>query len=106
VDDERVSDEAVLAPGAALRFGEVTVLFDPADTAPAAPGRPTTEMVPPVAMDAPTHAPSPRRPVAPPPAPSPRRSVAPPPAPPSSGRWVVWVLVLAAIAAAAVLLLG
>ncbi len=111
VDDERVTEEAVLTPGATLRFGEVTVLFDPAETAPVTTGRPTAELVPPVVPDAPTR----RRadaPVAEPPAaPTPRRRPPEPPSrraaePPSSGRWVVWVLVLAAIAAAAVLLLG
>lgn len=100
VDDERVTDEAVLTAGASLRFGEVKVLFDPADAVPTTTGRPTTEMVPPVSAEpaAPPVAPSPRRP-------APRPSIQPP-VPPSSGRWVVWVLVLAAIAAAAVLLLG
>jgi pSer/pThr/pTyr-binding forkhead associated (FHA) protein len=111
VDDERVTEEAVLTPGATLRFGEVTVLFDPDETAPVTTGRPTAELVPPVVPDAPTR----RRadaPVAEPPAaPTPRRRPPEPPSrraaePPSSGRWVVWVLVLAAIAAAAVLLLG
>ncbi len=100
VDDERVTDEAVLTAGASLRFGEVKVLFDPADAVPTTTRRPTTEMVPPVSAEpaAPPVAPSPRRP-------APRPSIQPP-VPPSSGRWVVWVLVLAAIAAAAVLLLG
>jgi hypothetical protein len=109
VDDERVTDEAVLTAGASLRFGEVKVLFDPADAAPATTGRRTTELVPPVpaeppggrAADLPSGEPAPR----------PRSRPRPPASPPvlqpsSSNRWVVWVLVLAAIAAAAILLLG
>jgi len=109
VDDERVTDEAVLTAGASLRFGEVKVLFDPADAAPATTGRPTTELVPPVPVEPPSRraAELPSEESAPRPRPRPRSPASPPALQPSSStRWVVWVLVLAAIAAAAVLLLG
>lgn len=102
VDGERVAEEAVLTAGAALRFGEVQVLFDPADVEPSGSGRPTAEMLPPVTAGAePAVPPSPRPRGAPA-----RRPAAEPSAPASSGRWVVWVLLLAALAAALVLLLG
>jgi pSer/pThr/pTyr-binding forkhead associated (FHA) protein len=107
VDGERITEETVLAPGAALQFGEVKLLFDPSDAAGAPAGRDTREMVPalpggPADRLPEEPAPPPRRPRGPPA----RRPAVEPPEQASARRWVIWVLILAALAATAALLLG
>lgn len=110
VDGERVTEETALTPGVTLRFGEVTVLFDPAEGPDGDPGRPTTEhlpTLPPPGPHDPALSGAPVRPAAERPA---RRPAGPPAAPPPESpiplRWVIRVLLLAAAAAAAALLLG
>jgi pSer/pThr/pTyr-binding forkhead associated (FHA) protein len=61
VDDERISGEVPLAPGAVIRFGDLAVVFDPRDEG-AEEGRPGTEQmqaleVPPVSGAPPAQAP-------------------------------------------------
>lgn len=107
VDGERLTEEAVLTPGSVLRFGEVKVLFDPSDLPATATGRPTGEMLPPALAEPPGEGEPPgRRAAGPPGRRAPRPAVQPPAEPARTGRWVVWVLLLAAIAAAAAVLLG
>ena len=115
VDGEKVAGEAVLSPGATVRLGEVGLLFDPpaeGDTGPAAAG---TKVMGAIQMPSPAPAPStpapPRAPVPPPPVAPPPRVPAPrTPARPvftaprkKGNAWLVPVLVVVAIAAAAVL---
>jgi pSer/pThr/pTyr-binding forkhead associated (FHA) protein len=109
VDGERVGDEAVLTPGASIRFGEVKVLFDPAEAPATEPGRPTTAT--PALQDQPSGRPAVQPPEAPAVVPSRRRAVQPssrPAAPQRSSvsRWIVIIVILAALAAAAALILG
>ena len=118
VDGERVADEAVLTPGASIRFGEVKVLFDPAEVP--APDRGSRTMVTPgVSADRPPARPSagppgePAGPLARPPAEQPARPARPPrptvvsaPKRSNGTRWIVLLVLLAALAAAAALILG
>ncbi len=106
MEGEPVVSETALAPGATVRFGEVSVLFEPLDApeSPAAPAEtrvmprlvePTPYPVPPappVVTERPARSPAPRRPVPPPP---PRRRVS----------WVTVTLLMALAAAAAAYLL-
>jgi pSer/pThr/pTyr-binding forkhead associated (FHA) protein len=120
VDGEKVTGEAVLSPGATVRLGEVGLLFDPpaeGDSGQAAAG---TKVMGAMQVPAPAPAPAapaPARAPAPPPAPpSPPAAAAPrPPAPRMHARpvvtaprkqgnaWLVPVLVVVVLAAAAVL---
>ena len=106
MEGEPVVSETALAPGATVRFGEVSVLFEPLDApeSPAAPAEtrvmprlvePTPYPVPPappVVTERPARSPASRRPVPPPP---PRRRVS----------WVTVTLLMALAAAAAAYLL-
>jgi pSer/pThr/pTyr-binding forkhead associated (FHA) protein len=133
VDGERVQGEAMLSPGATLKLGDVSLLFDPPAEGDVGPGPGGTKVM--GAINIPP-APPPPPPVSPPPAPprpsisvplsgppSPRPSPAPPafnqrPVPPrpsinrpvmsapkqSGGSWMVPVgIALLVVAAAAVL---
>lgn len=97
VDGERVKGEAPLAPGALVKLGDVQLLFEPADEAPAvAKGGGTQVLKTPhsAAPVAPARAAPPRPaqpPVSPPSArpgtkPAPRRPVAQQPPPPKKGK--------------------
>ena len=113
VDGERVADEAVLTPGASIRFGEVKVLFDPAElpaptqgqptvATPSLPGeeraRPARPARPASPEDEPARPARPTRPARPVVVAAPKQS--------SATRWVAIVVILAALAAAAALILG
>jgi FHA domain-containing protein len=77
VDGEQISSDVPLSPGTLLRFGEVSVLFDPSDDN-AEVSRPLgTKVMGAVSAPAPP-APAPRQAAPPPPTPAP-----PPPAPPA-----------------------
>ena len=88
VDDERVTDETPLGPGAALRFGEVTTLFESTDDTTGIQQRVGTRMVQGISAQ-PAAGPvvTPRRPL----------RVAPPTTP-AVPRWL-WVGVLSVIVA-------
>lgn len=98
VDEEAVRDDVALSPGATLRFGELSLMFEPLDDEPAAAADDTRSMPaadgspPPGSADARVSRPRVRRPVAPPPKRSPVG-------------WIVVLLTLAAAAAAAFMLL-
>ena len=118
VDGEAVTGEVPLGPGVTVRFGQVSVLFEPTDDAmgvakgsgtrmmepvkaPAAPPPPPPPPAPPMSAAPPrTSAPAPREPLAPRPAPTARR---PPPvvtAPAKSGgKWLIPALLIVALAA-------
>jgi len=84
VDGERVTDETPLGPGAALRFGEVTTLFESTDDTTGIQQRVGTRMIPGLPTEAAQTPTAPRRPV---------RTVAPEPT--GVPKWVVAVVVLA-----------
>jgi hypothetical protein len=103
MEGEPVTGEVALAPGATLRFGEMTVLFEPLDDAPPTEpdGTRLMDRVPPPAAAAvlAPERPSPavtRPPVV-------RRP--PPPAPARSRSWIVIALVLAIAAGVAAYML-
>ncbi|MEP6572753.1 MAG: FHA domain-containing protein [Gemmatimonadota bacterium] len=121
VDGERITGEAILSPGAAVRIGEVSLMFEPLDdvdhvakgsgtkvltampmpqSAAKAPSQPAPEPKAPVRLEPQAEAP---RPVAPPvKSPQPRRApvvVASPPAKAGLPSWVLPVIVIAVIAA-------
>lgn len=85
VDGERVQDETPLAPGAAVRCGDVHLVFEPTDDALGVAkggGTRLLEVVKPPPAPAPAAAPppAPAKPVAPPAAkPKPKRPATPPP---------------------------
>lgn len=115
VDGEKVTGEAVLSPGATVRLGEVGLLFDPPAEGEAGPVAAGTKVM--GAIQVPSPAPAPPAPTPPgAPAPPPPIAAAPrAPAPRAPARpvftaprkkgnaWLVPVLVVVAIAAAAVL---
>ncbi|MGE5230975.1 MAG: FHA domain-containing protein [Deltaproteobacteria bacterium] len=95
VDGERVTDETPLGPGATIRFGEVTALFESTDDTTGIQQRVGTRMVqgmPP----APPASDTPRRPL---------RAPAPAPPPPTVPRWAILAAVLAIAAVIAFMLL-
>ncbi|HEV8263475.1 MAG TPA: FHA domain-containing protein [Gemmatimonadales bacterium] len=69
VDGERLQGEAPLAPGAAVRFGDVTLVFEPTDDAAGVAKGGGTRML------------EMMKPAAPPPAPPPPKAPSPPPPP-------------------------
>jgi len=82
VDGERVSGEAILSPGAMLRFGEVQLMFEPADESGVKKGSGTKVMAAmPVGSLAPPQSAPPLAPVPPPPV-APMAPMAPPRATP------------------------
>jgi pSer/pThr/pTyr-binding forkhead associated (FHA) protein len=99
VDGDQVRGEVPLMPGSTVRFGDLSVLFDPTDArGPALAGGGTREVT---AIDVPD---TPRMPMtrpAPPSAPAPERPAGPPPA--STGLPARALLVVVAVAAAAAL---
>jgi pSer/pThr/pTyr-binding forkhead associated (FHA) protein len=113
VEGERLTGEAPLGPGATLRFGDVSVLFEPLDDSVPAPRTGSTRLIPRVeAEDAPPTAPAlqpkvasapeaPSEPLAEAPRPRPRRPihVAPPRPKRPSTITVVGLLILVAILA-------
>jgi len=111
VEGERVTAEAAIAPGTTLRFGELSVLFDPADAPDAEEAGGTKVIQALVVPDTPALAEPPAAATPPAPAPAPRRAPRPIVAAPRRRRspaiWLVPVLlVLAAAVAAFVLLRG
>jgi hypothetical protein len=119
VDGEAVSGEVALGPGVTVRFGQVSVLFEPTDDAMGVAKGSGTQMMEPVKVPPPPPAPTPRPTPAPPasaappraPAPAPREAQArpvptarrPPPvvtAPAKSGgKWIIPTLLIAGLAA-------
>jgi pSer/pThr/pTyr-binding forkhead associated (FHA) protein len=114
VDGERVEGEAPVTPGATLRFGDASVIFDPKDEgagvekggstkmlqaipvappkAPAAPARSTAPVAKP-APAAPPPAPAAPKPAAAKPAPRPAQPAKPPaPTPVASGGRPKWII--------------
>lgn len=104
VDGEPLRGELPLMPGSTVRFGDVTVLFDPTDLRGPAPPGGGTRVVGAVAIPD-----TPRmvvRPTPPEPAARARVRVARRPARPALPRWVPWAAVLAALGLLATFLLG
>jgi pSer/pThr/pTyr-binding forkhead associated (FHA) protein len=96
VDGERVTDETPLGPGAAIRFGEVTTLFESTDDTTGIQQRVGTKMVPGVPAE-PTRTPTPT---------APRRSIrVAPPEPKPVPKWVVAVVILAVVGVALFMLI-
>ncbi len=95
VDDERVIEETPLGPGAAIRFGEVTTLFESTDDTTGIQQRVGTRMVPGVSpAAAPSPAITPRRPLR-----------APAPKPPGVPKWVIVTVVVVVLGIIAFMLL-
>lgn len=90
VDGERVEGEAPVSPGATLRFGDASVIFDPKDDGAAVEKGGSTKMIQAIAVPAPAPASAPRttepmaRPKAAPPAPASAPARAPAPRPPAA----------------------
>lgn len=117
VDGEKVTGEAVLSPGATVRLGEVSLLFDPpaeGDGGPAVSGTKVMGalQVPAPAPAAPSRAPAGPPPLTPPPPAAPPARPAAPRAPlrpvvtaprKKGNAWLVPLLVVVVIAAAAIL---
>jgi pSer/pThr/pTyr-binding forkhead associated (FHA) protein len=103
VDGDRIRGEVPLVPGSTIRFGDVTVLFDPSEGAPEAPRVSGTRVVGAVQIPDTPVRPSDRPTARPPSRPQTR-----PPAPPSREGTPAWVLLLlvAAVAAALLILLS
>ena len=114
VDGEQVQGEVPLGPGATVRFGQVSTMFEPTDDALGVTKGSGTRMIEPVqAPSAPPPAPKP----APDPSPVPVREQAPrpaprrppvvvtPPAKSSSARWLVPVIIAAGLGALIIFLL-
>jgi pSer/pThr/pTyr-binding forkhead associated (FHA) protein len=105
VDGDRIRGEVPLVPGSTIRFGDVTVLFDPSEGAPEAPRVGGTKVVGAVQIPdtpvRPTDRPSAHPPIRPSARPSPRPAVGSEPKPVPG--WVL--LLLVAVVAAVVLLL-
>ena len=94
VDEEAVGDDVALSPGATLRFGEVSLMFEPLDEEPAAVSEDTRSM--PAAADPGGEPPASRTRV--------RRPMAPPPKKSPVGFILVLLTLAAALAAAFMLL--
>ncbi|MGH7702732.1 MAG: FHA domain-containing protein, partial [Gemmatimonadales bacterium] len=117
VDGERISGETALSPGASIRFGEVSAIFDPVDDgSDVAKGGGTKVLgvvaAPPPPAPGPRASTAPRATPAPPAEPVVRAPVRRPPVvvstPPSKSgvpQWVVGVAILAILAALAIFLL-
>jgi pSer/pThr/pTyr-binding forkhead associated (FHA) protein len=127
VDGERISGEAILSPGASVRVGEVSLMFEPTDdeaqiakgagtkvltAMPMPPAPPRVPDKAPAAVTPPESKPEPQpepsRPVAPPARPQQRRPpvvIASPPAKRGVPSWVLPVVVVAVIAAVVAALL-
>lgn len=104
VDGEPLRGEIPLMPGSTVRFGDVTVLFDPTDLRGPAPPGGGTRVVGAVAIpDTPRMV---ARPTPPEPAIRDRRRVPRRPVRPALPRWVPWAAVLAALGLLATFLLG
>lgn len=132
VDGERIEGEAPVTPGATLRFGDASVIFDPKDegvevakggstkmisaipAAPSKPAAPAARTTAPVSKPAPAPAPAAVPPT--PPKPAAPKSAAPKPAPrpaapskaPAGGglpKWVIPAAVVLVIAVVAIILL-
>jgi hypothetical protein len=90
VDGEPVEGEVPLPPGATVRFGQVSTMFEPTDDALGVARGSGTRMIEPVQVPAAPAAPAARPaappPAAPPPAASPPTPPSPPPAPPVQAR--------------------
>jgi pSer/pThr/pTyr-binding forkhead associated (FHA) protein len=120
VDGEAVSGEVALGPGVTVRFGQVSVLFEPTDDAMGVAKGSGTQMMEPVKAPPPPPAPTPApRPIPPPAppmprtsAPAPREAQAPRPVPTarrpptvvtapakSGGKWLIPTLLIAGLAA-------
>jgi pSer/pThr/pTyr-binding forkhead associated (FHA) protein len=95
VDGERVTEETPLGPGAAIRFGEVTTLFESTDDTTGIQQRVGTRMVPGISpAAAPSPAITPRRPL---------RAGAP--KPPGVPKWVIVTAVVVVLGIIAFMLL-
>ena len=95
VDGERVTEETPLGPGAAIRFGEVTTLFESTDDTTGIQQRVGTRMVQGISpAAAPSPAITPRRPL---------RAVAP--KPPGVPKWVIVTAVVVVLGIIAFMLL-
>jgi pSer/pThr/pTyr-binding forkhead associated (FHA) protein len=122
VDGEQLQGEVPLAPGATVRFGQVSTMFEPTDDAMGVAKGSGTRMIEPVQVPA---APPPAaKPAPPPPAPTPAPAAAPvrepaprpaprrppvvvtPPAKSSSARWLVPLVIAAGLAALIIFLLS
>jgi pSer/pThr/pTyr-binding forkhead associated (FHA) protein len=114
VDGEQIHGEIALGPGATVRFGQVSTLFEPTDDALGIAKGGGTRMMEPVQAPASAPAPAPApavRPAPPPPPlpqakeqaprPAPRRPpvVVTPPARRSGSRWLIPLVIAAALAA-------
>ena len=94
LEGERLTDEAALAPGATVRFGEVSVLFEPLDEGSVSRARPGTQVVSAVIPRAEEPAAArPRRPIR-----------VTPPQPSGPPAWLITVLIIAGAVAAYFLL--
>lgn len=117
VDGEAVSGEVALGPGVTVRFGQVSVLFEPTDDAMGVAKGSGTQMMEPIkAPPPPAPAPAPRQtpPPAPPASAAPARTSSPAPRPAptarrpppvvtapakSSGKWLIPLLLIVGLAA-------
>jgi len=109
VDGERVQGEATLAPGASVRFGDVSAIFDPTDDQMGVAKGGGTKMIQAMKVEAPPPAPAApaAKPAAPPPvAPAPRPAPAPkraaaPAAPEKKGKGCGASVIVVALGSAA-----
>jgi pSer/pThr/pTyr-binding forkhead associated (FHA) protein len=94
LEGERITDEAALAPGTTVRFGEVSVMFEPLDEASVSRPRPGTQVISAVipSAEAPT-AVRPRRPIR-----------VTPPKPSGPPAWLIAAIIIAVAVAAYFLL--
>jgi cell division septation protein DedD len=114
VDGEQVQGEVPLGPGATVRFGQISTMFEPTDDALGVAKGSGTRMIEPVqAPPAPPPPPTPAPPPPPPvqarepaPRPVPRRPVVvTPPARSSSARWLVPLVIAVGLGALIIFLL-
>jgi hypothetical protein len=118
VDGEQVHGEVPLGPGATVRFGQVSTMFEPTDDALGVAKGSGTRMMEPVQVPAsPAPAPAAVKPPPPPPPiqareqpprPAPRRPpvVVTPPAKSSGSRWLVPLVIAVGLAALIIFLLS
>jgi len=83
VDGEQISTDVPLSPGTVVRFGEVSVLFDPSDDKAAVSHPSGTKVMGAVSTPTPPPPPPAPRQAAPPTAPPPPIPAPPPPTPPA-----------------------
>jgi pSer/pThr/pTyr-binding forkhead associated (FHA) protein len=118
VDGEQVHTEVPLGPGATVRFGQVSTMFEPTDDALGVAKGSGTRVLEPVQVPATPPTPAPRPAMSPPspppiqarepaPRPAPRRPpvVVTPPARSSGGRWLVPLVLAVGLAALIIYLL-